>query len=106
MGASVPSKRKIGAADAPQAVGGRAQAVKIAGFSRLLHVSGQVPVAQDGIVPSGFAEQCLLVRANVEAQLHAAGMTLDNLVKITTYLEHVRVKQLRLSQTNAGKTKS
>lgn len=74
----------------PQAVGGYAQAVKIAGFSRILHVSGQIPVAQDGAVSPGFAEQCCLVWANVEAQLHAAGMTLDNLIKITTYLSDHR----------------
>jgi len=86
MDASMLSKRTINAPDAPQAVGGYAQAMEIAGFSRILHVSGQIPVAQDGAVPPGFAEQCRLVWANIEAQLHAAGMTLDNLIKITTYL--------------------
>ncbi len=84
------SKRTINAPDASQAVGGYAQAVEIAGFSRILHVSGQIPVAQDGAVPPGFAEQCRLAWANVEAQLRAAGMTLDNLIKITTYLSDRR----------------
>ncbi len=84
------SKRTINAPDAPQAMGGYAQAVEIAGVSRILYVSGQVPVALDGAVPPGFSEQCRLVWANIEAQLRAAGMTLDNLVKITTYLSDRR----------------
>ncbi len=49
------SKRMINATDAPRAVGGYAQAMEIAGFSRILHVSGQIPVAQDGAVPFDFA---------------------------------------------------
>jgi enamine deaminase RidA (YjgF/YER057c/UK114 family) len=38
------SKRTINAPDAPQAVGCYAQAMEIAGFSHILHVSGQIPV--------------------------------------------------------------
>ncbi len=64
--------------------------MEIAGFSRILHVSSQIPVAPDGTVPPSFVEQCRLVWANVEAQLRAAGMTLDNLVKVTTYLSDRR----------------
>ena len=86
----MPDKRFIEAPDAPQASGGYAQAVEVAGVSRLLHVSGQIPVTRDGAVPSAFGEQCRLVWANVEAQLRAAGMTLDNLVKVTTYLSDRR----------------
>ena len=40
----------------------------------------------NGTVPSAFAAQCRLVWANVEAQLHAAEMTLDNVVDVTTFL--------------------
>ena len=84
------SRQAINAPDGPQPVGGYAQAVEVAGFSRILHVSGQIPVTQDGTVPSGFGEQCRLAWANVEARLRAAGMTLDNLVKVTTYLSDRR----------------
>jgi len=41
-------------------------------------------------VPESFAEQSRLVWRNIEAQLHAAGMTLDNLVKVTTFLSDRR----------------
>jgi 2-iminobutanoate/2-iminopropanoate deaminase len=78
--------RAINAPDAPAAAGGYAQAVEVSGAQRLLFVSGQIPVAADGATPKDFTAQAELAWANVEAQLRAAGMTLDNLVKVTTFL--------------------
>lgn len=63
-----------------------AQACEVVGPSRLLFVSGQVPEDADGKVPPDFASQCRLAWANVRAQLEAAGMGLDNLVKVTVFL--------------------
>jgi enamine deaminase RidA (YjgF/YER057c/UK114 family) len=84
-------RRAINAADAPASEQfGYAQAVEITGAERLLHVSGQIPVATDGTIPEGFAAQSRQAWANVEAQLRAAGMTLDNLVKVTTFLSDRR----------------
>lgn len=79
-------KRPIDATDAPQPVGGYAQAIEVTAAKRLLFVSGQIPVRPDGCVPSAFKEQARLAWANVEAQLRAAGMSLDNLVKVTIFL--------------------
>lgn len=76
----------INAPDAPQPVGGYAQAMEVTGASRILYVSGQIPAATDGSVPESFEEQARLCWANVIAQLRAAGMTLDNLVKVTIFL--------------------
>jgi enamine deaminase RidA (YjgF/YER057c/UK114 family) len=70
-----------------------AQAHAIEGFSRLLFISGQVPADEAGEVPDDFKDQCRLTWRNVEAQLHAAGMTLDNLVKVTIYLSDRRFRQ-------------
>jgi enamine deaminase RidA (YjgF/YER057c/UK114 family) len=85
------NRRTINAPDAPASEQfGYAQAVAIEGATRLLYVSGQIPVATDGAVPEGFAAQCRQAWANVEAQLRAAGMTLDNLVKVTTFLSDRR----------------
>jgi 2-iminobutanoate/2-iminopropanoate deaminase len=78
------------AADAPQAVGGYAQVCEVRGAQRLAFVSGQIPETAAGTVPDGFAAQCRLVWANVEAQLRAVGMTLDNIVKVTTFLSDRR----------------
>ncbi len=79
-------RRAHNAADAAPAVGGYAQAIETIDARRFLFVSGQVPVGQDGKVPSAFGDQCRQAWSNVEAQLRAAGMSLDNLVKVTTFL--------------------
>jgi 2-iminobutanoate/2-iminopropanoate deaminase len=79
-------KRIINAPDAPAPLGGYAQALEVTGARRTLYISGQIPAMTDGRVPQGFKEQCRLAWANIEAQLRAADMTLNNLVKVTTYL--------------------
>ena len=79
-------RHAIDATDAPAPAGGYAQAVLVEGARRTLFVSGQIPVDRDGAVPSGFQDQARLAWRNLEAQLRAAGMTLDNLVKVTTFL--------------------
>jgi 2-iminobutanoate/2-iminopropanoate deaminase len=78
--------RLINAQQAPIPTTGYVQAVEVSGHTRLLFVSGQTPVGPDGAVPEGFEAQCRLAWKNVELQLAAAGMTLDNLVMHRTYL--------------------
>src|SRR5262249_51997657 len=78
--------RAINAADAPAPRGGYAQAVEISGFGRLLFISGQIPTDAEERVPKGFEAQCRKAWANLEAQLAAAGMGINNLVKVTTFL--------------------
>ena len=56
------------------------------GADRIVHVSGQIPVEKDGTVPEAFEAQARLAWKNVERQLAAAGMGLDNIVKHTTFL--------------------
>jgi enamine deaminase RidA (YjgF/YER057c/UK114 family) len=82
--------RAINASDAPAPPSNYAQALEVSGFKRLLMISGQIPVATDGTVPSGFDAQSRLAWANVEAQLRAAGMSLDNLIKVTVFLSDRR----------------
>lgn len=79
-------QRTIDATDAPAARGGYAQGVEVSGATRWLHISGQIGVRPDGALASGFQDQCRQAWANLEAQLRAAGMGLDNLVKVTTIL--------------------
>ncbi len=80
------TRRVIEATGLPPANGGYAQAVEIGGATRLLFISGQIPVTTNAIVPSGFPAQARLVWRHFIAQLEAADMTLDDLVKITIYL--------------------
>jgi len=85
--------RPINASDAPGASGSYAQAVEVRGGERLVFVSGQIPETPGGDVPRDFDAQCRLVWRNVEAQLRAAGMSLDHLVKVTTYLSDRRYRE-------------
>ena len=70
----------------PPVQGSYPQAVKVEGATRWLYLSGQIPVGPDGGLSPDFTEQCRQCWANIEAQLRAADMTLDNLVKVTTFL--------------------
>ena len=63
-----------------------AQASLVSGVSRLLFISGQVPADAEGKVPEDYPSQYRLAWRNVEAQLQAAGMNFDNLVKVTIFL--------------------
>jgi 2-iminobutanoate/2-iminopropanoate deaminase len=78
--------RTITAADGPAASGGYCQAVEIKNATRMLYVSGQIPADTDGNVPECFEDQARLVWANIGKQLRAAEMTLENIVKVTTFL--------------------
>jgi 2-iminobutanoate/2-iminopropanoate deaminase len=63
-----------------------AQAHEVPASARVLYISGQIPEAEDDSVPKDFRAQCRLTWANIEKQLKAADMTLQNLVKITVFL--------------------
>lgn len=63
-----------------------AQACEVINASRWLYISGQVPADKDDKVPSEFADQYRLAWANVESLLRSAGMSFDNLVKVTIFL--------------------
>lgn len=78
--------RRINAADGAEAVGAYAQALEVTNTTRRLYISGQAPVTVAGDVPSTFKEQAEVVWQNILAQLHAAGMTAENIVKATTFL--------------------
>lgn len=79
-------RRDINAPDGAPPAGTYTQAVEITGAVRTLYLSGQVGAEVGGTIPDDVTAQARLVWANIQAQLRAAGMTLDNLVKITTIL--------------------
>lgn len=74
----------------PPVEGAYPQAVEVTAPTRWLYLSGQIPVAPDGSLAADFSGQCDQVWTNIETQLSAAGMTLDNLVKVTTFLSDRR----------------
>lgn len=79
-------RRIINSDRGPEPSGGYAQAYEVSNATRTLYISGQIPVRRDGSCPSAFAEQARVVWENIEAQLNAADMSLDNIVKHTTFL--------------------
>jgi enamine deaminase RidA (YjgF/YER057c/UK114 family) len=74
----------INAADAPAPAGQYTQAIEVTGASRTLYLSGQVGSAADGSIPADAEAQSALAWRNLQAQLRAAGMEIENLVKTTT----------------------
>ena len=80
-------RRVFGPAD-----GTYAQSQEVAGATRWLYISGQVPVTEAGAVPDGFREQCLAAWSNVLLRLREAGMAGEHLVKVTVYLADRRYR--------------
>lgn len=66
--------------------GSYTHALEVPHGTRFLFISGQVPELPDGSVPSDFEAQCRAIWDNILALLAAARMTVQNLVKVTTYL--------------------
>lgn len=66
--------------------GGYSHAVEVGPGARWLSISGTIPERPDGVVPDGFEAQCEAIWDNIEAILAAAGMGVEDLVKVTTYL--------------------
>jgi 2-iminobutanoate/2-iminopropanoate deaminase len=79
-------RRDLNAPDAYLPVAAYTQAIEVSGAARTLYISGQIGQRMDGTIPDDIVEQSQLTWQNLEAQLRAAGMTLDNLVKVTTIL--------------------
>ena len=68
------------------------QAVKVTGAQTLLFISGQVAYDAAGApaFPGDFAAQARAVFRALKAQVEAGGGTMDNIVKINTYLTDIR----------------
>jgi 2-iminobutanoate/2-iminopropanoate deaminase len=71
-----------------------AQAVKVTGARTLLFISGQVAYDQEGGPAHGrdFAAQARAVFQALKAQVEAGGGTLENIVKLNTYLTDIRYR--------------
>ena len=63
-----------------------AHAVVADGPARLLHTSGVVPIAPDGTVPDDIAAQAAVVWSSIAAMLDEAGMSVTDIMSITTYV--------------------
>ncbi len=71
----------------PQPAGSYSQGIEVSGAGRSLFISGQVAVRPDGASVGGdFAAQAAQAWANVVGMLKGAGMGVENLVHVNTYL--------------------
>lgn len=92
-------------------VGNYSHGLEILPGARYLFISGQIPERQDGTIPACFEEQCHVVWDNISAILSSANMSLEHLVKITTYLTKAdqveansRIRQQRLGAVKPALT--
>ncbi len=67
-------------------IGGYSHGLEVTKGARFLFISGQVPETFDGQVPQQFTDQCEAVWKNILEILQSAEMTVENLVKVTTFL--------------------
>lgn len=86
------------------------QGVAVPSPARWLHVSGQVGIPLDSILPDSFEEQARNAWRNVLGVLEAAGMGPGNLVKVTAYITRAsdvgRYRTVRDSMLGEVKTAS
>ncbi len=70
----------------PAPVGNYSLGLEMPAGARTLFISGQIPETLKGDVPRYFEAQCNLVWDHIFAILQSAGMSAENLVKVTTFL--------------------
>ncbi len=73
-------------ADVPAPQGGYTHGFEVSHPSRWLLVSGQTPEPLDGPVPESAEEQCRVIWGHITAVLASAGLSVADIVKVTTYL--------------------
>lgn len=83
----------VNPATLPDATGSYTHGTLVSDARRTVYVSGQVPWARQGAVPADFDSQCRLTWRNVLAVLAEAGMGVQNLAKVTTYLSDRRYRE-------------
>ena len=81
-------KKIISTTNAPAAIGPYSQAIDCGNF---LVTSDQIPFdpATGEFVPGGITEQTRQVLTNIKAILTEAGLTMDNVVKTTVFLQNM-----------------
>ena len=72
--------------DVHKPVGSYSHQIEVRGNERLLVISGQVGMRQDGTIPEDSYDQIDIAFENIFRNLRAAGMDVNDLIKITYYL--------------------
>ncbi|TPL35537.1 RidA family protein [Mesorhizobium sp. B2-4-8] len=69
-----------------QATDDYVHALEVVGAQRLLFISGTMGLDASGSAPNDLEEQLQLIWSNLRRILAEAGMTTDNIVRLTSYL--------------------
>jgi len=77
-------------------------ALEVRGATRALFVSGTMGLDAQGVAPSSLDEQLVLVWDNLRAILASAGMTVDNVVRVTSYLRDAAFAERNAAARNAA----
>ena len=72
--------------DVHQPLGSYSHQVEISGNERVLVLSGQVGMREDGTVPDDLLEQMDIAFENIFRNLRAANMDVKDIIKLTYYL--------------------
>lgn len=67
-------------------IGSYSHAIEVPPNARWLYISGQVGIGPDGKVGQGIQQQAEFAWRNLLTILRSAGMGVEDLVKVTTYL--------------------
>ena len=70
----------------PQPIGSYSHQIEIKGNERMLVLSGQVGMREDGTVPGDPIEQIDIALENIFRNLQAADMEVKDIIKLTYYL--------------------
>jgi enamine deaminase RidA (YjgF/YER057c/UK114 family) len=68
------------------AVGDYIHALEVRGAGRLLFLAGTMGLRPDGVAGATLDEQLQLIWSNIRTILASAGMTVDDVVRVTSYL--------------------
>ncbi|MFE3837417.1 RidA family protein [Pseudogemmobacter sonorensis] len=74
----------------PQAGGQRRPFAKAVRAGDYVHVSGQVPTRDGEVIPGGITAQTEQVIENIKAVLALAGCGLEDVIKVTCWLDDAR----------------
>jgi 2-iminobutanoate/2-iminopropanoate deaminase len=77
-------------------------ALEVRGANRMLFVSGTMGLRPDFTAPPTLDEQLQCVWDNLRAILASAGMTVDNIVRLTSYLRDASYAEANAQARNAA----
>jgi enamine deaminase RidA (YjgF/YER057c/UK114 family) len=84
------------------ATGDYVHALEVRGAERMLFVSGTMGLDPDGVAGATLDDQLELVWTNIGAILDSAGMTVDNVVRVTSYLRDASYAETNAAARNAA----